>query len=180
MLISPRTLKILVEILFHSTNRFATWKRFCPPKSLTMLNGNAANNSLMNKGTLQLLNRDRKNSRISTNPFAHPSVFSVSRTCRDFSSPLPTTRNDSSSRISRLLLFLLLLLLPLRIYSFVCELFINVGESMPSGVGPPRPSPFNSSRKLTGLRAERKGGRVSVDLDVIPLLFIVLTFMSFF
>lgn len=87
MLISPRTLKILVEILFHSTNRFATWKRFCPPKSLTMLNGNAANNSLMNKGTLQLLNRDRKNSRISTNPFAHPSVFSVSRTCRDFSSP---------------------------------------------------------------------------------------------
>lgn len=87
VIISPRTLKILVEILFHSANRFATWKRFCPPKSLTMLNGNAANNSLMNKGTLELLNRDRKNSRISTNPFAHPSVFSVSRTCRDFFSP---------------------------------------------------------------------------------------------
>lgn len=38
-----------------------------PPESLTMLNGNASNNSAMNNGTLEreLLNRDRKNSRIS-------------------------------------------------------------------------------------------------------------------
>lgn len=127
MLILPRSLGILVEILFHSANRFATWKRFCPPKSLTMLNGNAANNSLMNKGTLELLNRDRKNSRISTNPFAHPSVFPVSRTCRDFSS---SPSNDTKRFILENFLTSpsLSLFLSVRIYSFVRELFINVGR----------------------------------------------------
>ena len=90
-------------------------------------------------------------------------VSNVSRLLLDSSHS--TTRNDSSSRISRLLL--LLLFLSLRIYSFVCELFINVGESMPSNVGPPRP--FNSSRKLTGLRVERRKKKGVVFQSILML-----------
>ena len=104
-----------------------------PPESLTMLNGNASNNSAMNNGTLEreLLNRDRKNSRISA--FQPESSLRVVRFVRDeratiplFTRPSSTTRNDSSS--SRRISSPCLVYLPLS--SSLCELFINVGESM--------------------------------------------------
>lgn len=87
----------------------------------------------MNNGTLEreLLNRDRKNSRISA--FQPESSLRVVRFVRDeratiplFTRPSSTTRNDSSS--SRRISSPCLVYLPLS--SSLCELFINVGESM--------------------------------------------------